>query len=76
MTGLTDAMRADFKIMKEVGNITRVAPGARANGIDNFVKRVTGSPDAYKLLTNWGLKLGNNVFHTIYKPTVKCRFST
>ena len=33
MTGLTDAMRADFKIMKEVANITRVTPAARAMNI-------------------------------------------
>jgi len=57
MTGLTDAMRADFKIMKEVANITRVTPQARASGIDKFVKRVTENPEAYKLLTNWGLRI-------------------
>lgn len=62
MTGLTDAMRADFKIMKEVANITRVTPQARASGIDKFVKRVTENPEAYKLLTNWGLRIGN-AFH-------------
>ena len=29
MTGLTDAMRADFKIMKEVGAFTRLSPAQR-----------------------------------------------
>ena len=29
MTGLTDAMRSDFKIMKEVGAITRMTPPQR-----------------------------------------------
>ena len=29
MTGLTDAMRADFRIMKELGNYTRLTPPQR-----------------------------------------------
>ena len=29
MTGMTDAMRADFKIMKEVGAFTRLSPAQR-----------------------------------------------
>ena len=29
MTGLTDAMRADFKVMKEVGAFTRLNPAQR-----------------------------------------------
>ena len=29
LTGMTDAMRADFKIMKEVGAITRMTPAQR-----------------------------------------------
>ena len=29
MTGMTDAMRADFKIMKEVGAFTRLTPPQR-----------------------------------------------
>ena len=33
MTGMTDAMRADFRIMKEVGAFTRLNPAQRqANG--------------------------------------------
>ena len=29
MTGLTDVMRADFRIMKELGNYTRLTPPQR-----------------------------------------------
>jgi len=65
MTGLTDAMRADFKIMKEVANITRVTPAARAMNIQKFVQRVTSNPDAYKLLTDWGLTIDEGTINLV-----------
>jgi len=57
MTGLTDSMRADFRVMKDVAVITRITPQARAETIDKFIKRVKSDPEAYKLLTNWGLAI-------------------
>ena len=54
---LPDAMRADFKVMKEVATITRVTPEARAENIRKFVDRVTSNPEAYKLLRDWGLSI-------------------
>ena len=59
MTGLTDAMRADFKVMKDVATITRVTPQARFNAIATFIKRVKENPEAYKLLTDWGLNIAD-----------------
>ena len=40
MTGLTDAMRADFRVMKDVAVITRITPQARAESIRKFIQRV------------------------------------
>lgn len=57
MTGLSDAMRADFKVMKDVAAITRVSPLYRAQTIDKFIKRIKSNPEAYKLLTDWGLQI-------------------
>ena len=31
MTGLTDAMRSDFRLMQAVANITRISPQARVD---------------------------------------------
>lgn len=59
MTGLTDAMRADFKVMKDVAAITRVTPQARFEAIGKFIKRVKENPEAYKLLTDWGLQIAD-----------------
>ncbi len=40
MTGLTDAMRADFRIMKEVGGFTRQSPAQRQVNPDQKSKNI------------------------------------
>lgn len=48
LTGLTDAMRADFKIMKDVATHTRITPNQRANSLRTFLKSVDENDDAKK----------------------------
>ena len=57
LTGMTDAMRADFKIMKEVAVFTRVTPEARKQSMANFVKRINGNEEAKSYLANWGITI-------------------
>ena len=64
LTGMTDAMRSDFKIMKEVGNFTRLSPPQRQEALKSFIKRVTTNQDAYQFLRDWGLKLSQNTVLT------------
>lgn len=59
MTGLTDAMRADFRVMKDVALITRITPQARAESIRKFIQRVKTNDEAYKLLTDWGMTIAD-----------------
>lgn len=60
MTGLTDTMRADFKIMKEVGNFTRLTPKQRQDVLHQFVQTVKEHEEASIYLTEWGLKLNDS----------------
>jgi len=57
LTGMTDAMRADFRVMQEVAKFTRISPQKRLENIDNFVRRVNGSPIASQILADWGLSI-------------------
>jgi len=57
MTGLTDAMRADFKIMKEVGNFTRISPELRQEKLLAYIKRVRDNPEAKAHLEDWGFEV-------------------
>lgn len=57
MTGLTDTMRADFKIMKDVAAFTRVTPAQRQVAMASFFKRVSEDANARDILANWGLSI-------------------
>ena len=43
MTGLTDEMRSDFRIMKEVAQHTRIAPTVRQECLVKFVRNIQGN---------------------------------
>jgi hypothetical protein len=45
MTGLTDAMRSDFRLMQAVANITRISPQARVDRTYQFLKRIKEKPE-------------------------------
>ncbi|XP_064458074.1 piwi-like protein 1 [Ornithodoros turicata] len=60
LTGLTDEMRADHRIMKDIAGHTRVNPTQRQHALMQFVKRVNDCPEAMKVLGDWGVKLYNS----------------
>ncbi|XP_018335086.1 piwi-like protein Ago3 [Agrilus planipennis] len=57
MTGLTDEMRSDFKVMKDVAQYTRVTPNQRLKAMMQYIKNVRNNPQSHKILGEWGLKL-------------------
>ena len=57
LTGMTDAQRSDFKLMKEFGEITRLNPQNRMRRYQDFGRRVSSCVKATELLSNWNLKL-------------------
>ena len=60
MTGLTEAMKADFKVMKDVALFTRITPAQRQVAMQKFLDNVSNSPEASSHLLNWGLVLGKS----------------
>lgn len=59
MTGITDAMRQDFTVMKDLGEHTRVGPGIRKREVDDFVLSVNKNPEVQQKLlkSDWGLQV-------------------
>lgn len=57
MTGLTDEMRSDFKVMKDVATHTRVTPNQRMNALRTYLDNVNKVPKAKQILEDWGLEL-------------------
>ncbi|KAK7507334.1 hypothetical protein BaRGS_00001269, partial [Batillaria attramentaria] len=60
LTGLTDDMRADFTLMKDLSAHTRVSPNQRLMTMKKFVDSVRNNPEASQQLQNWGLELDDS----------------
>ncbi|XP_042240519.1 piwi-like protein Ago3 [Homarus americanus] len=61
MTGLTDEMRSDFRVMKDIAMHTRITPTVRYGCLRTFIKNVNDNAEACKVLSDWGLTLEDNV---------------
>ena len=61
LTGLSEEMRSNFKLMKEVSAFTRLSPKERLNALENFVLSVKNSTEASEILGGWGLTMGDLV---------------
>jgi len=57
MTGLTDDMRSDYRVMKDVALHTRVSPDDRQKALTSFLSNVHNNAEAVSLLDQWGLVL-------------------
>ncbi|KAF0300728.1 Piwi-like protein Ago3 [Amphibalanus amphitrite] len=61
MTGLTDAQRSDFRMMKDLMAQTAVKPEDRVRHLATFIRRIKGCPEANEVLLEWGLSLDDSV---------------
>ena len=57
MIGLTDQLKNDFRVMKEIGEHTRLKPNVRQASIDKFIAQFKENESAVKIWASWGLKL-------------------
>ncbi|XP_030593002.1 piwi-like protein 1 [Archocentrus centrarchus] len=55
LTGLTDKMRADFSIMKDLSTHTRLTPEQREGRLNRFMTNIQKNADAQAELDKWGL---------------------
>ncbi|KAM8759484.1 piwi-like protein 1 [Acanthopagrus schlegelii] len=55
LTGLTDKMRADFTIMKDLSGHTKLTPAQREERLNKFVMNIQKNTDAQAELDKWGL---------------------
>lgn len=56
-TGLTDRLRADFKLMQKISNFTRLSPADRVRALKNFNNRIQSTPESVQILNQWELAL-------------------
>lgn len=56
-TGMTDSMRADFSLMRELSEFTRLNPEKRVRELEKFNKRVQETPESVAVLNEWNMQL-------------------
>nr|ASW22511.1 piwi2 [Nematostella vectensis] len=64
LTGLNDAMRKDFRVMKDIAAHTRVNPMQRQEAMKKFVMSINSTPEALEQLTAWNLRLDTSTLMT------------
>lgn len=57
LTGMSDAMRQDFRVMKDVAQYTRLPPPQRQQIVLGFLASIRENQQAMELLNSWGLSL-------------------
>lgn len=56
-TGMTDEMRANFKLMQELATYTRLNPDKRVKALKKFNNRVQTTPESVNVLREWNMEL-------------------
>ncbi|KAK7067292.1 Piwi-like protein 2 [Halocaridina rubra] len=63
VTGLRDDMRADFRVMKDIAQFTRVTPDVRQAALRTFIRNVNENSMTRQTLADWGLTLEDSTIH-------------
>ncbi|XP_054852565.1 piwi-like protein 1 isoform X1 [Eublepharis macularius] len=61
LTGLTDKMRSDFNVMKDLAVHTRLAPEQRMREVGRLIDYINQDDNVQKELRDWGLSFESNL---------------
>lgn len=61
IAGLTDNIRSDFRVMKDLDAITKVSPDGRRDVIKRFIQEIQKNDITREILSAWGLKLDTDL---------------
>ncbi|XP_076226679.1 argonaute 3 isoform X2 [Nomia melanderi] len=61
IASLTDSIRSDFKVMKDLDVLTKMTPNARRDVFKHFVQEVQNNDIPREILAEWGLRLESNL---------------
>lgn len=64
MTGLTDTMRNDVLVMKDIANYTRITPSQRNFSFKKFLTNIRNNSHAQEILQEWGLNIAEHPLET------------
>lgn len=59
--GLTDSIRSNYKIMKDLDSVTKMSPNYRRTMIKKFIDEIKKNEVTREILSGWGLQLNNDI---------------
>jgi len=62
LTGITDAIRKDFTIMKSIANYSKKNAADKVNTIKDFAKAVNNREEPQQIMKSWCCNLDTNPF--------------
>ena len=62
LTGMTEAQRADFRIMKDVAEFTRLNPERKHEVLRKLIASITDSKEAVQELASWGFSISEKTW--------------
>ncbi|KAJ6648719.1 Protein argonaute-3 [Pseudolycoriella hygida] len=65
LTGITDTIREDQKVMRDIATITRVTPNQRVDAMNTFCKNLDRCKEAKDVLAGWGLEMDMNALKLV-----------
>ena len=66
--GLSDEIRQNFSVMKDLAQHTRISPATRAQNLEQFMTDLHSNPEASKELAQWDMEFDRNLL----KMTGRC----
>uniref|UniRef100_A0A3P9I4P4 Piwi-like RNA-mediated silencing 1 n=1 Tax=Oryzias latipes TaxID=8090 RepID=A0A3P9I4P4_ORYLA len=63
LTGLTDKMRSDFTIMRDLSENTRLSPDKRISRLSGFIEDICGNAGVQEELKKWGIGFDNHLLN-------------
>lgn len=61
ITGLTDNIRSNRNIMKDLSDVTKMSPDHRRDVIRRFIEQVNKNTVTKEILSEWGLHLNDDL---------------
>ncbi|XP_050410256.1 piwi-like protein 1 isoform X1 [Patella vulgata] len=61
LTGISDAIRTDFQVMKDLSTHTRVAPNGRCQKLKEFITLINTNEKVQEEMNGWGLRFSPNL---------------
>jgi aubergine-like protein len=74
LTGLSEEVRTDFRVMKDVAEFTRVGPAGRTKAVQDLINVINNNEGVKQEMSGWGVRFASSLLqlsgHVLKQETV------